>query len=134
VNFTFRRAFTLVEVIIVVLIIGVLLTIAAPNMARARERSRQKACVSNLRMIESAKEMWAMENKRVTGTYVTLTELIGTYIAGPEFASSTPESRALEFKCPSSGGMYGPTMGVIGTPARCPTPEAQTGEFAHVLP
>ena len=50
-----RRAFTLVEIMIVVLIIGVLLGIAVPNFARAREQARAKACIQQLRLIDSAK-------------------------------------------------------------------------------
>ena len=37
------RAFTLVEIMIVVLIIGILLSIAIPNFISARESSRAKA-------------------------------------------------------------------------------------------
>src|SRR5689334_22008970 len=59
-----RRGYTLIEVMIVVLIIDILLAIAAPNLAKARESSRQKACVSNLKQIQSAAEQWAMDKKQ----------------------------------------------------------------------
>jgi prepilin-type N-terminal cleavage/methylation domain-containing protein len=129
-----RAGFTLVEIMIVVLIIGILLTIAVPNFQRAREQSRQKACIANLKMVDSAKEMWAMDNNRPQGTHVMLTWLIGTYINGQFFTSSTATSIAAEFKCPSSGLPYGPTMGVVGTPPQCPTVAARTGPFGHRLP
>ena len=124
--------FTLIEIMIVVSIIGILLAIATPNLQRARESSRQKACISNLKMINDAKEMWALENNKSDGASVQLTWLIGTYIAGPKFASSTAASRALEFRCPSSNNYYGPTMGAIGESPICPTPSARSGDFAHV--
>ncbi|MCL6624082.1 MAG: prepilin-type N-terminal cleavage/methylation domain-containing protein, partial [Fimbriimonadales bacterium] len=54
-----RKGFTLVEIMIVVLIIGILLAIAIPNFMRARETSRTKSCISNLRQIDAAKEQWA---------------------------------------------------------------------------
>ena len=46
---TKSRAFTLVEIMITILIIGILLGIAIPNYVNAREQSRKKACVENLR-------------------------------------------------------------------------------------
>ncbi|MGC8862798.1 MAG: type II secretion system protein, partial [Armatimonadota bacterium] len=62
-----RGGFTLIEIMIVVLIISVLLAIAIPNFMRARETSRAKACCSNLRQIETAKEQNAMDNKLSDG-------------------------------------------------------------------
>ena len=60
------RGFTLVEIMIVVLIIGILLAIAVPNFIKARESSRVRTCVANLKQIEAAKEQWAMENKKTS--------------------------------------------------------------------
>ncbi|WP_395139763.1 type II secretion system protein, partial [Armatimonas sp.] len=84
-----RRAFTLVEIMIVVLIIGILVAIAVPNFIRARESARARACVGNLRQIDSAKEQYAMDNRLAQGASVaggTLATLCGTgtttYIKG----------------------------------------------------
>ena len=118
----------------VLLIMGILLTVAVPNFARARDNARQKACISNLKAIADAKEAWALDNHASNGANVTLTALIGVYLNGPQFVGSTPQSRALEFRCPSSDAMYGPTMGVVGQEPLCPTPSARLGANAHVLP
>ena len=48
---------------IVVLIIGILLTIAVPNFIIARETSRAKCCVANLKQIDSAKQQAIMDYK-----------------------------------------------------------------------
>src|SRR5215212_9966406 len=73
-----RRGFTLVEIMIVVLIIGILLAIAVPNFVKAREVSRAKSCLSNLRSISYAKEQWAVENKKATTDTPAGTDLYGT--------------------------------------------------------
>jgi prepilin-type N-terminal cleavage/methylation domain-containing protein len=62
-----KRAFTLIEIMIVVLIIGILLAIAVPNFVRAREASRAKACTANLKQIDSASEQWAMDTRAAAG-------------------------------------------------------------------
>ena len=71
------RGFTLVEIMVVVLIIGVLSAIAVQNYTRARESSRRVSCVEQLKKIESAKETWAMENQKTNGTVVAWTDLVG---------------------------------------------------------
>ena len=46
---------------IVVAIIGLLAAIAIPNFVRARTTSQQNACINNLRLIDAAKQQWALE-------------------------------------------------------------------------
>src|SRR5207244_6719969 len=69
-----RKGFTLVEIMIVVLIIGILLAIAVPNFIKARETSRTKSCIANLKQIDAATEQWAMDNKASQGATVALTD------------------------------------------------------------
>lgn len=108
-----RRGFTLIEIMIVVLIIGILLAIAVPNFVKARESSRTKACIGNLKQIDSAKEQWAMDTKQAANAAVADLSVIAEYIKG------TPT-------CPSNDADYVP--GNIGVNPTCPN----GGE--HVLP
>jgi prepilin-type N-terminal cleavage/methylation domain-containing protein len=66
-----RAAFTLVEIMIVVAIIGLLAAMAIPNLVRARQTSQTDACINNLRIIEAAKTQMALDVGLGTGSSVT---------------------------------------------------------------
>jgi prepilin-type N-terminal cleavage/methylation domain-containing protein len=65
-KFKLNSAFTLVEIMIVVAIIGLLAAIAIPNFVRARQTSQTNACINNLRIIDAAKQQWALEKGQQT--------------------------------------------------------------------
>ena len=73
--------FTLVEIMIVVAIIGLLAAIAIPNFVKARETAQLNSIFNNLRIIEGAKDQWALESKNGTGTATSLV-IISDYLKG----------------------------------------------------
>jgi prepilin-type N-terminal cleavage/methylation domain-containing protein len=79
-----RKAFTLVEIMIVILIIGILLAIAVPNFVKARRNSRLQSIVANLKQIEDAKEQCAMDlglgNGSIVCTPAVLTDAENGYM------------------------------------------------------
>ena len=99
-----RAGFTLVEIMIVVLVIGILLNIAAPAFVSARDKSQAKSCVKNLSDFATAKEQYAMDSKIPAGNassaHITWPQ-IQTYI------KAAPGTNAVTGPiCPTNGQSY----------------------------
>jgi len=57
------RGFTLIELVVVVAIIAVLIAILLPAIANARERAREVTCLSNVRQLGLAVQMYWDDNQ-----------------------------------------------------------------------
>jgi len=57
-----KRAFTLIELLIVMGVIGILTAMLLPALARARERARMTSCMNNLRQIGQALHCYSVHN------------------------------------------------------------------------
>src|SRR4026209_2705707 len=58
---TDRQVFTLIELLVVIAIIAILAAILFPVFAKAREKARQAACMSNFKQIGTATLMYVQD-------------------------------------------------------------------------
>jgi type IV pilus assembly protein PilA len=68
------KGFTLVEIMIVVVIIGLLAAMAIPAFQKVRTSSQDKAVLNNARQLSAGADQYYLENGVST---VTLTDLLG---------------------------------------------------------
>lgn len=110
---------------VALIILTTLFSIAVPQFLRAREVSRARGCVKNLKVIEMVKEQYGMDNHLSVGaTMPALSALCGngttTYIKG-----TGPVCE--------SGGTY--TVGNLSVDPTCSIGSTVgAGSLAHTLP
>jgi prepilin-type N-terminal cleavage/methylation domain-containing protein len=103
-----RSAFTLVEIMIVLLILGMLLAIVIPYYVRQRATAQANACINNLVKIDDAVCQFAMERGKKSGDPVTYPDDLTPYIKLTSTGSIPP--------CPA-GGIY--SVATVGTNPLC---------------
>jgi len=101
---SWKKGFTLIELMIVIAIIAILAAILIPSFVRARAQSQLAACESNEKNMGTAVEMYANDN---SGNYPTAA--LGAAFFTPTYMQSIPI-------CPSnqSGYAYSGTTGPAG--------------------
>jgi len=90
-----EAAFTLIEIMIVVAIIGLLAAIAVPNFLKMRTQAQARACITNLQRIDSAKQLWGLENGKTDGEEPQEADIVPTYI---KTKPTCPSAGTYQFK------------------------------------
>ncbi len=60
-----EKAFTLIEMMIVLLVISVLLIIAVPNISKHNSNIKEKGCEAFIKMVEAQVQSFEMDKKRL---------------------------------------------------------------------
>ena len=95
-------------------LIPMMLAIALPNFVKARQVAQQNVCINNLRMIDGAKQQWALENKKTEDDTPSKQAL--TDILHKDFSS---------LRCPANGSY---SINRVGTPPTCTIPNHRLPE------
>ncbi|MGD0016367.1 MAG: type II secretion system protein [Verrucomicrobiia bacterium] len=77
-----RSAFTLVEIMIVVAIIGLLAALAVPGFVKARKQSQGRRIINDARQQDAAIDQWALEKGKTDGAALVTSEISGYLKAG----------------------------------------------------
>jgi hypothetical protein len=84
---------------------GLVAAIAVPNFVHARATAQKNACINNLRLIDSAKQQWALDQHKQSTDTPTKNDLL-PYLGG-------------KFPVCPDGGVY--TIGPVGQKPTCST-------------
>jgi len=110
-----RKGFTLIELMIVVVIIGVLSSIAIPKFTSVKEQANASTCRCNMRALGSAEALYYAQHS----VFTNVDNLSGSGVMG----------NANLLECPTAGITYVVIVGVDTYMVPCPDGVADHGSM-----
>ncbi|MFB3880884.1 MAG: DUF1559 domain-containing protein [Armatimonadota bacterium] len=86
------KAFTLIELLVVIAIIGILAAMVFPVFARARESARKAVCLSNVKNIALAMQMYLADNNDTMPPGEHRQEVLDYFAADPAGGGEGPDA------------------------------------------
>ena len=74
------RAFPLIEVMVVVMIISIISMILVPRWLRARTMTQERTCLANQAKLEDAKQVWMQQEGKKTTDAPAMSDLVPAFI------------------------------------------------------
>ena len=79
-----QRGFTLLEIMVVIVILGILASIVVPNLMGNKEKADRQKAVTDIVALENALDMYKLDNSRYTTTEQGLEALVTKPSGDPE--------------------------------------------------
>jgi len=92
-----NHGFTLIELLVVIAISAILAAMLLPALSQARERARQAVCISNLKQLHLAQEMYANDHDDWYAQYSTQTQMAWF----TQLSTNNYLKKGLVYRCPS---------------------------------
>ncbi|OQC19060.1 MAG: Type II secretion system protein G precursor [Deltaproteobacteria bacterium ADurb.Bin072] len=110
-----KKGFTLIELMVVVVIIGVLSAIAIPKFASVQDQARRAACRGNMRTLATAEAIYFPLNNTFTSSIGNLDQIQenASFIRCPSRTGAGPYSLSIPVfdeyivNCPVPGSVHG---------------------------
>jgi prepilin-type processing-associated H-X9-DG protein len=111
---------TLIEALVVLAVVGTLLALAGPGLARARSAAQATKCKSNLRQLALAMRMYVDDagqyplfSTQVGSQQRFWPEFIGPLLSQPVEGGTVTEGRLPWFRCPSQRPRAAATLAIV---------------------
>lgn len=79
-----QRGFTLLEIMVVIVILGLLVAIVAPNVLENQDRAMVQKAKADVKVLESALKMYKLDNLRYPNEAQGLKALVAKPTSGPQ--------------------------------------------------